>query len=98
MPYHLGFEGVREDGVEVKLPLPKIVSKKDIAVQVTPTHLSIKLLVSAEAVMEGKLFARVKSDETNWYFGDDRVLRVTLTKQVAKNWKLLWDPASKKDD
>jgi len=86
-----------EDEVELRLTLPPQVTKKDIDVKVSASYLAITMMQASTPLLEGKLFKLIRSDETHWYI-EDRILKVTLSKQVQKHWKKLWDPDAKPKD
>jgi len=75
--------------VQVTVPLPEGITKKDVVVVFKAA--SLKVSIKGEVVLEGELSDKVESDECTWCFSPDKTeLNVMLTKQKEGNWPKLF--------
>jgi hypothetical protein len=76
------------DEVQVTVPLPEGITKKDVAVVFKAK--SLKVSVKGEVIIDGDLSAAVDTDECTWCFSPDKTeLNVMMTKQQEGNWPKL---------
>lgn len=84
-----------DDEVEVCATMPAGARAKDVSCKVLPQ--SIALSIQGAGVVQGKLFRRVRHDDSDWAIEEraagERVLKVTLVKAVptkgAQHWTSL---------
>ncbi|XP_042214103.1 nudC domain-containing protein 2-like [Homarus americanus] len=75
--------------VHAEVDIPAGTKSKFIQVTVKPSH--IKVVVLDKVIIEGKLYAVVRTDETVWTLEDKKILHIVLSKADACSKETLWE-------
>ncbi|XP_063603671.1 nudC domain-containing protein 2-like [Penaeus indicus] len=81
--------------VHVEVTLPEGTRSKFIQVTVKPSHM--KVVVLDKVIIEGSLFAVVRTDETIWTIEDKKILHIAMTKADACTKETVWGGLLKDD-
>lgn len=75
------------DHLEISLPIPQGTRGKDLAVKMTPTHITVALKnAQAEPLMNGQLAYEIKQDDSTWTINDGCMLDIHLEKRNQSQW------------
>ncbi|PVU91620.1 hypothetical protein BB561_004307 [Smittium simulii] len=76
------------EDVTVSTVLPDNIKARDMAVSITPTSISVKILPLNKTVLEGTLHQAIVVDESSWSISSSkiRVFELQLEKQNKQAW------------
>ena len=75
--------------VLIQVDLPKGTRGRDLEVVIDTQRLKVKLKKESEAIINGKLCEKVKTDDCFWNIEDEERLIITLAKQGEVIWKTI---------